>query len=104
MQWPWVSRETVADAWRARALAAEARVDWLLAKLVERETPPKRELPAREIDPLQDVIRGRAGNNGVVRRALGQYVKEARAQGVEEDIILRQITDWPTSDDEGVDG
>ena len=50
------------------------------------------------------VIRNRAGNNGQVRRALGQYVKNARAQGVSEDLILKGVTDWPSSDDEGIDG
>lgn len=113
MKLPFVSRDlhdAVVTELRLRlgALEAEralieARYDKLLDLVTAR---PEVKAPAapKDADPLTEVIRARAQHNPAIRRALGQYVKTARAQGVDENEILTHLTDWPSSDDEGVDG
>lgn len=113
MKLPWVSRamyEALTDALFIRAERAEAlaqqerqRADDLLQRLLAVHEP-KAPVAPKAADSLMEVIRLRAGSNGAVRRALGAYVKNARAQGVDEGEIQRTITDWPSSDDEGVEG
>ena len=93
--------EAQAAAFKSAWEQSEARHEATLSLLRVKEQP--RSPDRQEGDPLTEVIRARAGNNGAVRRALGQYVKTARAQGLAEDVILQQVTDWPSSDDEGVE-
>ncbi len=112
MKLPWVSRamyDVVTEALFARAERAESeahrerqRADALMEKLIA--TPEPVVTQTKAPDPLMEAIRARAGSNGQVRRALGSYAKTARLQGIEEDAIYKAITDWPSSDDEGVDG
>ena len=113
MTLPFVSRalhEQMVASERARALAAEAavvaveaRYDKLLDTLLA-EKAPKQPLPAQAGDPLQALIRVRAGNNGAVRRALGQFVMQQRALETPEEDIVKGLTHWHSSDDEGIDG
>ncbi len=113
MRLPFVSRELhdqLVASERARALAAEAavvaveaRYDKLLESLLA-ERKPNAPVPVKEPDPMQALIRERAGSNGVVRRALAKYVMQERAMGTDEAKIVDGLTHWHSSDDEGVDG
>jgi hypothetical protein len=99
-----VDRLTTADA---RVSALEQRLDTLLVQLSiqlsERASPPT-PLKRPDADPIQEVIRLRAGTNGTIRRALALYVRNARAQDVSEDDICQGVLHWASSDDDGVDG
>jgi len=108
MRLPVVSRGThdaLLASERARALAAEAavvaveaRYDKLLDLILAERTPKEAQTP----DPLQALIRARAGSNGVVRRALGAYVMRERALDTPEEQIMQGLTHWQSSDDDGV--
>lgn len=105
--WSGTAHEQIVAAERAKADAFERA--WREAEdryrlLVEHVTAKEQPVARHESDATTEVIRARAGNHSALRRALGQYVKTARAQGVDEEVILKQLTVWPSSDDEGVDG
>ena len=113
MPFPFVSRalhEAVCEALRARAERAESeitranqRADEATKLLLERVSPKVVQEPANE-DPVQAAIRLRAGTNGIVRRAMGQFVREARALDMQDDELLNRLMSWRSSDDEGIDG
>ena len=55
---------------------------------------------ARPSDVVQEALSAAAGGNAVLRRALGTYARQAKAEGIKPAEIAHTLLNWPEADDE----
>lgn len=94
----------VARAERAEAEAERLRTSnaTLLDALLQRKPDqPVTPLPKRQRDPVLEAIGDVAGSNATLRKHLGVWSRQQRADKVPDDEIVHELLNWP-DDDRGV--
>lgn len=110
MRFPFVARATLEATERALAemtainARMAARYDKLLADYHDVVTRPNGSAPKplqrKTADPVMEAIAIQAGSNAMLRRHLGTFAKQRRAEGVEDAEIVSAILHWKDSDEE----
>ena len=110
MKLPFVSRGTLEATEQAlaemRAINAtmQSRYDKLLADYHDIVTRPNgaapKPLERKKADPVMDAIAIQAGSNAMLRRHLGTFAKQRRAEGAEDEELVTAILHWKDADEE----
>ena len=61
---------------------------------------PVSPVKARPADVVQEALSAASGNNAVLRRALGTYARQQKADQVPDADIAHTLLNWPEADDE----
>ena len=78
----------------------------LLAYVLNEKQPPTAPLiitaprPQKPADVVQEALSAASGGNAVLRRALGQYARQAKADKIPPAEIAHTLLNWPEADDE----
>ena len=56
--------------------------------------------PQKDADVVQEALSAASGGNAVLRRALGQYARKAKADKIPPAEIAHTLLNWPEADDE----
>ena len=57
-------------------------------------------IPQKPADVVQEALSAASGGNAVLRRALGTYARQAKAEGIKPAEIAHTLLNWPEADDE----